>query len=282
MRKIIFISLALMAIYLSARAQSEINIYQDELIIKTLPVSQVDSVTVTESEPRTICLWYNGNVFLKYSSEEVDSITLSRDGEEPLSYIGIIGFNDELHKKDIDVLATSTASQYKSFVNSLPRRDGTLLYYAVDNALDMLNGKEFTTPLTSVNMITFTDGLDQGSVMMNRNYSSSSAYLTAMNKRIGDTRIKELPLNAYTVGLRGNDVSDIAMFQNNLSKLASSGDNAFEVSSIYDLRDKLQDIANQIISINTRQTISVKIPGADNGTLSRFVFDGKTPDESKL
>ena len=118
--------------------------------------------------------------------------------------------------------------------------------------------------------------------MMNSNYTSSSNYLNAISEIIGKSKFYGLPVNAYSVGLRGNDVSDLTTFRNNLARLASSPEKSFEVSSISDLRSKFQDIANQIISVTTRQTISLRIPGIDTGTRVRFVFDGMTAESSSL
>ena len=281
MKRLSLIILTLLGIICQSRAQIYFNIYQNEVVLNRIPAYEVDSITVTETSPHLVRLWYDGNVIVSYDSEEIDSINVSND-DDPLSYMGIVGFNDELYKKEIDVLATSTAGQFRSFVSSLPRKDGTLLYYAVDNAIDMLGNSGISTPLSCINLITFTDGLDQGSIMMNTRYSSSKEYLNAMSKLIRNSEYNGLPINAYSVGLRGTDVSDITSFRNNLSLLASSADKSFEVNSIYDLRTKFQEIANQIISVSIRQTISLKIPGIDSGTRVRFVFDGQTAENSDL
>jgi formylglycine-generating enzyme required for sulfatase activity len=279
--RILSVCLALFTVVFQGMAQKYLNVYQDNVVIKRIPSSDIDSIRVTDSNPRTVEMWRNGSVFLSYAAEEIDSIKVARV-DEPMSYIGIVGFNDELYKKDIGVLATSTSSLYKSFVNSLPQKDGTLLYYAVDNALDMLENNDFKTPLKSVNFITFTDGLDLGSTMMSDTYWTARDYLNAMSSRIRETQIQELPINAYTVGLRGQDVTDVEMFRKNLVSLASTEENAFEVNSIYDLRSRLQDIANRIISISNRQTISVKVPGIDHGSRMRFIFDGQSVENSQF
>ena len=279
--RILSACLALFTVTFQGMAQKYLNVYQDNVVIKRIPSSDIDSIRVTDSTPRTVEMWRNGSVFLSYAAEEIDSIKVARV-DEPMSYIGIVGFNDELYKKDIDVLATSTSSQYKSFVNSLPQKDGTLLYYAVDNALDMQENYDFKTPLKSVNFITFTDGLDLGSTMMSDTYWTTRDYLNAMSSRIRETQIQELPINAYTVGLRGQDVTDVEMFRKNLVSLASTEENAFEVNSIYDLRSRLQDIANRIISISNRQTVSVKVPGIDHGSRMRFIFDGQSVENSQF
>ncbi len=271
----------------AARSQNEsarqyLNIYQDAVVIKQIPTTEIDSIEVSETDPRYVSIWHGGNNILKYQYNEIDSVTITNRGGYPFSYTGIVGFNDDLYRKGIGILSTSTASQYKSFVNNLVLRDGTLLYYAVDNGLDMLDNANIVTPLKNVSLITFTDGLDQGSLMMTDQYGSSYEYLDAMSNRILGTSISGLPLNAFSVGLRGKDVTNVSLFRQNIERLASSPGNAFEVSSINDLREKLKTIADQIISVSNRQTISLKIPGIDSGTLVRFTFDGKSAENSQL
>lgn len=283
MKKIFSIITVLLSFSLQGFAQQYINLYQDDVVIKQYSTEEIDSMSITETEPRIVSFWRDGDAFQTYNAADIDSIKVSNRGGAPFSYIGIVGFNDQLNTSDIGILSPATASQYKSFVNNnLPKRDGTILYYAVDNALDMLENANIESPLKSVNVITFTDGLDQGSLMLTDKYSSSADYLNALGERIATTRIEDLPVNSYSVGLRGSDVSNVTLFKQNLQRLASSEEKAFEVSSISDLRYKFQDIANQIISVSTRQTMSVRVPGVDNGTRMRFVFDGKSAANSEL
>ncbi len=263
-------------------ARQYLNIYQDDVVIKQVPTTEIDSIDVSETEPRYVNVWRNGNIVLTYQYEAIDSLTLTNKGGYPFSYAGIVGFNDDLYTKNIGILSTSTASQYKTFVNNLILRDGTLLYYAVDNGLDMLGNASIVSPLKNVSLITFTDGLDQGSLMMTDKYGSSYEYLDAMSRKISGTTVGGLRVNAYSVGLRGKDVSNVSLFKQNIERLASSPGNAFEVSSINELREKLKAIADQIISVNNRQTISLKIPGIDSGTLVRFTFDGNAAANSQL
>lgn len=282
MKKIFSLFAVLLSFSIQGLAQQYINLYQDDVVIRQLNTEEIDSMSVTETEPNMINFWYDGKIFLSYNAVDIDSIKVTSQGGAPFSYMGIVGFNDQLYKKEIGILSPSTKSEYTSFVSNLPKKDGTLLYYAVDNALDMLDEANIDSPLKSVHFITFTDGLDQGSLMVTDKYSSSADYLTAMSTRIANAEINNLPVNAYSLGLRGNDVNNITLFRQNLQQLASSPDNVFEVSSISGLRSKLQDIANQIISVSTRQTMSMKIPGIDSGTKVRFVFDGKDAASSQL
>ena len=282
MKKIFSIITVFLSVCLQGFAQQYINLYQDDVVIKQYSTEEIDSMSVSETEPRIVSFWRDGDVFQTYNAADIDSIKVTNRGGAPLSYIGIVGFNNQLQTKDIGILSPSTASQYMSFVSNLPKRDGTILYYAVDNALDMLEDAHIESPLKSVNVITFTDGLDQGSLMMTDKYSSTAAYLDALGERIAQTKDSELPPNFIALGLRGSDVSDMSQFRQNLQRLASSADNVFEVSSISDLRAKFQDIANQIISVSTRQSMSVRVIGVETGTRMRFVFDGKTAANSEL
>lgn len=282
MKKIISFFTLAFAICICASAQSYLNVYQDNVVISQISYDDIDSLSVTKTEPHIISLWSKGEVFQSYASNEIDSITVTQHGGEPFSYIGIVGFNDSLYVKDIDILSSRTGYVYNDYIEDLPKKDGSLLYYAIDNALNLLESQNAQTPLSSINLITFTDGLDQGSIMMTDKYDSSREYLKAMNQRIKNTKIGDIPITAYSVGLQGNDVADLTLFKQNLQQLSSDSCKAFEVESIYDLEDKFQDIAKQIISISTRQTMSVKIPGVDSGTLVRFIFDRESPENSQL
>ena len=188
-------------------------------------------------------------------------------------YMGVIGFNQALTTKDISILSTDTKNNFTNFISSLTSKNGTLLYYAVDKAIDALATSTLPNDLVNVAMVTFTDGLDQGSFMMGGSYESNEEYLSAVNNKIKNTKVKGLPISAYSIGLRGTDVSDVAQFQSNLENLASSSENAAEVNSMDEVNAKFQEIAEQLYKENSSQTISLTIPGQANGTKIRFTFD---------
>ena len=264
-------------------SQKFLDIYQNGNIVSSVATADIDSMVVgDDANARSVDFYHGGEVFHHTITNSIDSVKLFRAEDEPLVYLGIVGFNQELYEKPFGVLDKSTASGFKTFVSNLSRKDGTLLYYGVDHALDMLSSQDFPTNFSSVNLITFTDGLDQGSLMMNGSYSTDEQYLNAVNQRIKNTTVKGLPLTAYSLGLRGSDVTNYTLFQSNLNKLASSADKAFEVSSMSAVRSKLQEISDQIISISNKQTISMRIPGQSNGTLIRFTFDGNSAANSSL
>jgi len=213
----------------------------------------------------------NGESTLSQSSAPI-TIIVDNQAETGL-YMGIIGFNQTLTNKGISILAPNTKSQFTDFVSSMTSKNGTLLYYATEIAIDSLVKSVLPTDLVNVAMVTFTDGLDQGSFMMNSNYSSNEEYLSAVNSKIKNTKVQGLPISAYSIGLKGSDVSDDAQFQANLINLASSPENAAEVTSMDEVNAKFQEIANQLYNENSVQTISLTIPGQANGTKIRFTFD---------
>lgn len=284
MRKILLTLFALLAVASSSQAQKFLDIYRNGRVVSSVKAADVDSMVIATDakDRRTLDFYQKGEVFHHTLTANVDSVKVFKPEDEPLVYLGIIGFNQALYEKEFGILDKNTANDFKTFVSNLTRKDGTLLYYGVDKAIDMLKKQNFTTPISSVNLIAFTDGLDQGSLMMNSNYTTDERYLNAVSKRIGESKVKGLPLTAYSLGLRGSDVTDYTLFQNNLKKLASSTEKAFEVSNMGAVRTRLQEISDQIISISNKQAISMKIPGQSDGTLIRFTFDDASVTNSSL
>lgn len=281
--KKIFSLICILACSVALHAQKYLEVYRDGDVIGSMMATDVDSVRVTgdDASSRQIHFFAAG-MHKAFKVSAIDSIKVNRTGDDPFVYLGVVGFNNNLYEMPIDILATSTSNRYSDFVYDLMRKDGTLLYYGVEHALELLEQYDFMTPLTSVNLITFTDGLDQGSLMMSSDYMTDMEYLSALNRRINSTIVRGIPVTAYSLGLRGSDVSDYAQFQNNLRLLASDESKAREVSSMSDVQKRLQEIAEQIISISHRQNISAKIPGTSNGTRVRFTFDGNSPEYSTM
>ena len=193
-------------------------------------------------------------------------------------YLGIIGFNYNLFPKEISLLDNSTKSTFTSFIDQLTTENLTALYYADYTALKKLN--QFGEPprLTNVALVTFTDGLDNASLddaeRNPENYPTRDAYLNALHNKIKSEKIHGWNVNAYTIGLRGNDVQDVAAFQNNLKKLASNDRNVFEVTSMTEALQRFEEIAESLhwTSVTTSLTLLVP-PGYDDGLGLRFTFD---------
>ena len=192
-------------------------------------------------------------------------------------YLGITGFNKELYSHPINRLTKESKNRFDSFINGLKMNDGTLLYYSVDEAINKLQSANLPSDITTVAIVTFTDGLDQGSIMMNDSYSDNTEYLNAINQRIKNEKVSGLPITAYSIGLKGKDIKDAMMFTNNLKKLSSENSDGnryyYEASSMSSVNAAFLEIAENLSKSSYSQTINLKIPGLPNGTLVRFTFD---------
>ena len=273
--KHVIISVLTLAMSLPVVAQEQyLHIYKGGSREKSYVLSSIDSMLIDETANGSFMDLYNKSN--RYRVGNLAEISEFKVGGAVLPsgiYMGVLGFNSQLYSKEIGSLSSSTKSSYTSFVNNLTSSNGTLLYYGVENALDALKNAEVPEDLINVTLVTFTDGLDQGSFMMQSKYYDTDSYLTALNNRIKSEKVQNIPINAYSIGLRGNDVSDVVQFQKNLQYLASKNNNAVEVSNISEVNAKFQEIANQVYNESFTSTVSLTIPGQSNGTKIRFTFD---------
>lgn len=190
-------------------------------------------------------------------------------------YIGVVGFNDHLNfmgTNDRHFKQISSSYEVEGFISNLSMANGTLLYYSVDSALNLLQKVQFPADLDNVSIVTFTDGLDQGSGVMNSNYTSSSEYLNAMSEKLRSTRVNGRAINAYSIGILGSDVTDKIQFTTNLNKLASSSLNVTEVSEMSAVRNRFKNLAYEIKS-SLKTDITLRITTPYEGTKIRFTFD---------
>ncbi|MDR1543384.1 MAG: hypothetical protein LBS50_03035 [Prevotellaceae bacterium] len=208
-----------------------------------------------------------------FASCEKDPNKNNDGGADTGLYLGIVGFNNNLQSKDISKLNEDSKYTFKDFVDNMSPANGTVLYYAVDAAIDKLQAATLPSDVVNVSIVTFTDGLDQGSLGMNEEYGTNADYLNAVNARIKNVKIKGLNISAYSIGIRGNDVSDVAQFQTNLQKLASKPANATEVTNMTEVTNKFKEIAASLYSESTSQSIELTIPVKENGQKIRFTFD---------
>lgn len=250
----------------------------------TLRTSSMQEGTFTNNSPVEIKRSVFGvlnNVDQNISSwTDVSSIG---GGNNSGIYLGIMGFNQQLYSYPISELTEGNKTGFNSFIDDLNTKNGTLLYYSVDKTITSMQSVPLPTDISTVAIVTFTDGLDQGSIMMNDSYSSNYEYLNALNNRIMNETVSGQPITAYSIGIRGQDVADVSTFQDNLRKLASKDEYATEVSSMAEVNEKFKEIAEKLSTSNYVQTITLKMPGLPNGTLVRFTFDNvKSAEDSEL
>ena len=253
------------------------NIYRSpDNVNFTLLASKLTETTYTDTAPLHGSNFYRvkavvGDVESGYTASAAASLTNTALGNG--IYLGITGFNETLYNYPILQLTESSVNGFRNFVDGLTMKNGTLLYYSVDQAINTMQSTELPADISTAAIVTFTDGLDQGSMMKDVPYEDDMTYLDALNHRIMNETVSGQPITAFSIGIRGKDVADIDMFRANLAKLASSPANATEVSSMSEVNAKFQEIAAQLSQSNYIQTISLKMPGVSNGTLVRFTFD---------
>lgn len=212
------------------------------------------------------------------------------------TYLGIIGFNEDLYEYNngnLDLLKPATRYGAESFIDGLRVTGGTVLYHAVYNAIDNLETAPLPTDLENVSIVTFTDGLDEGSYMLNNKFNNGEDYLAAVEKRLAKEKIgagfgaifsgnSSLHITAYSIGQKGNDVVDESKFKSDLRKLATSDENCFMVENMAVVKEKFREIANSLYSENTSQTITLKIPAPNSGQRIRFTFDSDSLVDANL
>ena len=188
-------------------------------------------------------------------------------------YLGIMGFNDKLDALPLSLLNQNTKFGFETYVDGLTMQNGTILYHAVNTAIDELAKAAIPEDLINVSVVTFTDGLDQGSYLMS-NYASGSEYLNAVNRRIKNEKIGGLNITAYSIGVRGSDVSDVNTFHNNLNGLSSDPEhNVFDVTSMSEAGQHFAEIAKQLYNQSTYYNVTLKMPAQEPNDLIRFTFD---------
>ena len=253
-------------------------------------LAQVSENSYTDSKPLHGANYYkvracgNGLESGLSAASPVVMFGESNDMETGL-YMGVLGFNEELiDYGDMSLLTPDTKNEFVGFVDGLSTNKATLLYYGVDKGLDKITSTALPGNLSHVAVVTFTDGLDQGSLaMVDYKYATRDEYRDYLSSRIKSTEVQGLPLSAYSIGLRGGDVIDYAAFTSNLKSLASQEDFATEVSNMSDVNQRFQDIANQLINVTQIQTLSIKFPKLDDGQVYRFTFDNvKNAANSKV
>jgi hypothetical protein len=217
---------------------------------------------------------------------------LTNINTEPLSgkaYIGIISFGPNaddltggspiyLNRSGYNRILTILEKDYKKTT-----QQGTSLYYAVHKALANLAANELRFPkdLVAVNLLTFTDGIDNNSTSLglqpiekqNFGGKQSSSYLAYDQSQIAARKISGKSITAYAAGIRGNDVNDVAAFTSSLQALASNSENFYELSNFAEVNTRFSEIANKLTVITTDMTFTVTTPSYPVGTKVRMTFD---------
>ncbi len=238
----------------------------------------ITTTTYTDTKPLAGTNYYRVYAEIDGTTSEPSEISspVIHDAEalEEGLYLGIMGFNYDIYKYPLSKLDQNSISNANNFIDALAIDRQTLLYHSVDQAITTMQSCRLPDNLMNAAIVTFTDGLDMGSLMVDGvSYEEDEEYSAALNARIKNENIAGMPITAYTIGVKGKDVTDVNKFRSNLQMLASSPENAFEVSDISEVKAKFQEIAEQLVQTNYVQTLAIKIQGVSNGALVRFTLD---------
>lgn len=180
---------------------------------------------------------------------------------------------------------SNSAENFKKQLKELYKKNtssSTALNYAFHKALVNLSKNESSLPddLKSVNIITFTDGLDNASNLLsttdtleNEVFNIYRNYGAWIKEQIDTRTVANQKLDCYSVGVLG-DVSDTTIFLNTLKNITSSGKEPYIEQNFNDIATRFSDIANNLVVEHHRYDFNLKVPA--DATSVRMVFDGVT------
>lgn len=213
----------------------------------------------------------------------------SEGGTESGLYLGMSTFERYLTYYPTHLISEETLESYNDIVDNLELTtlNGTALYYSIDEDITSMQSLTLPNDLFNVSIVTFTDGLDEGSLSYRRGvYKTKAEYLDALHTRLTNEQVSGLPIKSYAIGLKGTDAqSNLTEFRNNLEKIASTPENAneqyvYEISSINELNSSFESIADQLSQNIRVQKVIVSIPYPEDGERKRFTLDNKAPAQS--
>lgn len=195
-------------------------------------------------------------------------------------YMGIISFSNELDNMPITPLNKITEPAFVDFVNNMSVGNNTLLYYGVEQAVSTIVQPEYPDNLTNAIIITFTDGLDKGSLALREDMLNGKDYANYLSDLISKTKVTDVELQTYAIGLEGPDVVDKDLFMYNLQSLSSKPENAHKVDDIDGVNEELYKIYENLHRQTSQRVLKLSIPMPDHEARIRFTFDGVSdPDK---
>jgi hypothetical protein len=205
-------------------------------------------------------------------------ISFAGDASELTSYSGT---NPIVYLDQNGTGRSELLSRLNSYY-SISSQSGTALFYAVHKALANLKSREdgYPAQLESVNVVTFTDGLDNGSTGISayssiegKIFETEDDYTAYLSEQIANRKIAGKSITAYSVGVRGNDVTDTEKFASNLAQIASPGKSQ-SLTDFGNLETTFEAIADGLqITIITNTTFTMKTTLLSPGTRVRMTFD---------
>ncbi len=210
------------------------------------------------------------------------------NGEESGLYFGLSTFDRLYQYYPVRFMSEETLEAYNSIVNDmqLTELNGTLLYYSCDEDITAMQSLSLPSDLTNVSLITFTDGLDQGSINKHLDlYTTRDAYLDAVHNRLATETVSGFPIKSYAIGLMGPDAqSNITEFRKNLNKIASTPVSSSD-KYVYEIDNNqfsalsavFSSIAKELSERIKVQSIHVHFSLPDDGERIRLTLDALNP-----
>jgi hypothetical protein len=203
-------------------------------------------------------------------------------------HIGIIGFSSMKATRQLAMqpLTPSSADIMKTFINSFEQGNGTALYKSFDDAVDIT--KEYVKKLNNYAgsaIVTFTDGLDNGSINIAKRIGSKQSYFKYLQEDVLQQTIGGYPFQSYTIFVPGgDDIKDPSVETKIIEELKilarqdhHSTDHFFRVNSTKELDNQFRLIANSLIG--NWNSLSCYISSGQNGKVC-WTF-GKQSGKSK-
>jgi hypothetical protein len=218
-------------------------------------------------------------------------------------YVRVFSFDSEIKEITNGPMLLNSSSAIETFFNSLENRyvlstkPGTLLYRAVQTGLSQLKADETQLPedIVAINLITFTDGIDQGSTtpglppvpgylsgesLARMTPEESTRYI---KRQFNTLQVRGKPITGYSIGLMGTDVdpANQHLFADNLNAFNSEEKNfQGERQSIDQIRENFREIGGRLYEQTRDTTMTLEIPSPNPGTRVRWTFDIKEGNNS--
>lgn len=215
--------------------------------------------------------------------------------------VGIVSFSTMKDTKvaDIKELTNETFPEFESKIRNFTSAHGTALYYAMDLAINGMVQNyidhKLKNDLLAVEMVTFTDGLDQTSRDPGRDFLTAEQYRQEVKKLkgkmfkidrrnyrevlYGENPIYNVRLNTHECGLRGIDIETDKQWENMQNIGRELNDDFKPILKISELNDWFTEVAGRLI--NNWTVLNCHVPNSYSGKVA-WIYGGKKKVEKPV
>lgn len=206
---------------------------------------------------------------VKRSAKSFIDVMLYSSGRGNI-HLGIIGFStmQQTHTLELQRLNSTSAQQMKNFIDKFEQGNGTALYKSFDAAVDMTQAYiKNMEHFAGAAIVTFTDGLDNGSNNFDKKIGSKQAYYKHIKDNVLNKSIGGQEYQSYTIFVPGGaDVKDPAIERKiveELKTIAKRENRFFYVTNTSGLDQQFRQIAQSLI--DSWKVLSCFISAGQNG-----------------